>query len=387
MNRRAILACISLIILMSSAGCENFVEPNQLAFIIGSAIDHDDNGDIEVSHQIVIPSQISGNVMGGNSSDSESFVVISAKGKDIFEANQKIRKKMSRKLLENHRILIAISEEYFEKNDVSKLFDKLNRDPANNLRDISVMIKGGNAKDFLMHEHPMEHLSSIAAEKEMRINGMKNFSSKQLVIDILSEGSRPLLPVFQIEERIINSNKKKQIALFSGFAILDKDHKVKGILDEDEGSEVAWMAGKGTFQGITIPWKEGNGTLSFRFTRLKRQIHSVSGHDPNRVVLSVTAQAYLLENTTPLDLYEVDNVVEVQKYLNKQLQKELQQTMDKVQELGPDVFGIGEHLHRKHPYWWKSQKNDWDEKFMETDVNVKANIRLRSLGTSGKRFK
>ncbi|WP_078382089.1 Ger(x)C family spore germination protein [Sutcliffiella halmapala] len=387
MNRRAILVCITLIILMPVSGCENFVEPNQLAFIIGSAIDHVDNGGIEVSHQIVIPSQISGSVMGASPSDSESFVVISAEGKDIFEANQKIRRKMSRKLMENHRILIAISEEYFEKNDVSKLFDKLNRDPANNLRDISIMIKGGRAKDFLMQEHPMEHLSSIAAGKEMRINGMRNFSSKQLVIDILSEGNRPLVPVFKIEEEKINSKETMQIALFSGFAILDKDLKVKGILDEEEGSEVAWMAGKETFQGVTIPWKDGNGTLSFRFTRLKRQIRSVSGDNPNRIVLSVKAQAYLLENTTTLDMYEVDNIVEVQKYLNEQIQKELQQSVDKVQEFGPDVFGIGEHLHREFPYWWKSQKENWDETFMETDVNVKANIRLRSLGTSGKRFK
>jgi spore germination protein KC len=386
MNRRAVLTYITLIILISSSGCSDFVEPNQLAFIIGTAIDHDDNG-IEISHQIVIPSQISGNSKGGSSSDSENFLVISAKGKDISEANQKIQKRMSRRLMENHRILIAISEEYFEKHDVSKLFDKLNRDPANNLRDISIMIQGSRAKDFLMNEHPMEHLSSIAAGKEMNLNGLRDFSSRQLVIDHLSDGIRPLVPVFKIKESSVNSKETKEIPVLSGFAILDKKLKVKGTLDDVEGSEAAWMAGKKSFPGITIPWKDGNGTLSFKLTRVKRQIHSNSDDDHNSIVLSVKAQAYLLENTTSLDLFDVDNIIEVQKYLNEQIEKELQKTVDKVQEWGPDIFGIGEHLHRHYPYWWKSQKDDWGENFMEVDVNVKANIQLRSLGMGGKRLK
>ncbi|MCM3704649.1 MULTISPECIES: Ger(x)C family spore germination protein [Cytobacillus] len=386
MRRRIIFTFISFFLLILASGCENFVEPNQLAFVIGTALDHDESGVIEVSHQIVIPSQISGSEGGGSSSGSESFIVLSAKGKDIIEANRKIQRKMSRRLMENHRILIALSEELFEKHDVSQLFDKLNRDPANNLRDITIMIKGGNARDFLMQGHPMDHLSSVAAGKEMKLSRMSKFTSKQLAIDILSDGYRPLIPVFNVEEIQVSSNKKQSIGLLSGFAVMNKDLKVSGILDDVEGSEAAWMAGKRTFQGITIPWKDGKGALSFRFSRLKRQIHSVKGEDPNHIILTVKAQAYLLENTTPLDLYEVENIVEVQKYLNEQVQKELQQTVDKVQELGPDVFGIGEHLHREFPYWWKSQKDEWDDNFKETNVTVKAKIRIRSLGTSGKRF-
>lgn len=60
MRRRIIFTFISFFLLILASGCENFVEPNQLAFVIGTALDHDESGVIEVSHQIVIPSQISG---------------------------------------------------------------------------------------------------------------------------------------------------------------------------------------------------------------------------------------------------------------------------------------------------------------------------------------
>ncbi|QGQ97610.1 Ger(x)C family spore germination protein [Paenibacillus psychroresistens] len=387
MIRFIFITSVSLIVIMSSFGCTDFVEPNQLAFVIGSAIDDAGDGEIEVSHQIVIPSKLNSPAKGGGSSESESFVVISAKGKDIFQASQNIQRKMSRRLMLNHRILIAISEEYFKKNDVSKLFDKLNRDPANNLRDISILIKGGSAKEFLMLKHPLEHLSSIAAGKELQLNGMRSFSSRQLAIEYLSEGIRPLIPVLQIGNSKPNNKEMLPIAVFSGFAVLNKKLKVRGFLDNVEGTRAAWMSGKGTLQGVTIPWKDGNGTLSFRFTHLQRRVQSVRGKDPTHIVLSVKAQAYLLENTTSLDMSDVDNMINVQKYLNEQMQKELQLTMDKVQHWGPDVFGIGEHLHRKYPYWWKLQKDDWDEKFKKTDVSIKANILLRSIGTSGERLK
>jgi hypothetical protein len=81
---------------------------------------------------------------------------------------------------------------------------------------------------------------------------------------------------------------------------------------------------------------------------------------------------------------EVDNMIDVQKYVNEQIQKEMQLTMGKVQKWGSDVFGISEHLHRKYPYWWKSQKDDWDKNFKKIDVIVKANIQLKSIGMIGK---
>ncbi len=381
MIRGILISCVSLIFILSSSGCTDFVEPNQLAFVLGTAIDHAEDGSIEVSHQIGIPSQLSSK--GESSGNSDSFVVMSAKGKDVFEASQKIQIKMSRRLMTSHRITIAISEEYFNKNDVSKLFDKLGRDPANNLRDIVLLIKGSSAKEFLMLKHPMERHSSIAAGKELHINGLRKFTSRQFIVDNLSEGIRTLVPVLQIENFKTSPKSTNPIAVLSGIAVLNKKLKVKGLLNEEEGSEAIWMSGKGTFQGVTIPWKNGKSILSFRLTHLQRRINSYSRNDSKSIVLTVKAQAYLLENTTPLDTADVNNKIKIQKYVNEQLQKELQLTMDKVQQWGPDVFGIGEHLHRKYPYWWKTQKDDWDEKFKNIEVTVKSDILLRSTGATG----
>ncbi|MCK9861183.1 Ger(x)C family spore germination protein [Paenibacillus sp. ATY16] len=374
------LAFLSLVMVLVSAGCTDFVEPNQLAFVIGTGIDSAGEDMLEISHQIAVPSQLSGTSKGG-SGDSDSFIIISAKGKSVFEANEKVQRKLSRKLMTSHRTLIAISQDFIEKNNTQRLFDKLNRDPANNQRDNIVLIKG-SAKEFMKIRHPLEQLSSIAANKELRINGMNKYSIRQFIIELTEKGTRILIPLLQSDKHDEMGKDKARLVQFAGYAVLDKDLKIKGILNEHEGTRAIWMLGKGSFLGITIPWKDGNGTVSFRLTHLERHIHSVDRHDPKQILLTVKAQAYLLDNTTPLDMSEVDNMIVLKRYLDEKIQEDFQATLNKVQQWGPDIFGIGEYLHRQHPYWWKAQKNDWDENFKNIRVSVKANIQLRSTGTS-----
>lgn len=387
MTRLIRLPYAALVFVLFISGCTDFVEPNQLAFVMGTAIDHAENGNIEVSHQIVIPSQLNGSSKEGGSGSSESFIVMSAKGKNVFDATQKIQKEMSRRLMTSHRILIAISEEFFNKNDASNLLDKMGRDPANNQRDIILMIKGDKAKEVLMIKHPMESISSIAAGKELHINRMRKFSTRQYAIDSISEESRSLVPILQIINYRLSQKKADPMAVLSGYAVLNKQLKVNGSLDDLEGSAVAWMSGKASTQGITIPWKDGKGSLSFRLTHLQRQIQSVSGKDPNRVKIAVKAQAYLIENTTGLDMSDVVNIVAVQKYLNEYVQKDLKSTMDKVQRWGSDVFGIGAYLHHHYPAWWRSQKSDWDENFKHIDITLQTKIHMRSVGVTGGQIK
>ncbi|BFT72963.1 Ger(x)C family spore germination protein [Paenibacillus sp. P36] len=387
MIRFVIVISASLTLLLFASACTDFVEPNQLAFVLGTAFDHDEDGQIEISHQICIPSQINGSSKGGGSGDSDGYIVMTAKGRDILDASEKIQKKLSRRLLTNHRVIIAISEEFFSKNEVDKLFDELGRDPANNQRDITVMIKGKSAKDFLMSKHPLEHLSSIAAGKELHINGMKSYSTRQFIIDSSAEEHRTLVPILQIQNTQVSRNKKDPMAVLSGYAVLNNKLKIGGVLDDVEGSQTAWMSGKDGVRVLTIPWKDGKGELSFRLTHLKREISSVGDNDPRQVVLTVKAQAYLLENTTQMDMSEVSNLLEVQKHLNDQLREELQPTLKKVQNWGPDVFGIGAYLHRHYPTWWRTHKEDWDGNFKQLDVTIQANVRLRSIGATGGQIK
>ncbi|MFC4812333.1 Ger(x)C family spore germination protein [Paenibacillus sp. GCM10023250] len=383
MIRFALLASALLLLAVPAAGCTDFVEPNQLAFVLGSGLDAAEDGLIEVSHQIVIPSRLK----GSSSGKVDQYVVMSAKGKNLYDASQKIQLKLSRRLMTSHRILIACGEAFVKQNDIGLLYDKVGRDPTNNLRDTILMIRGGTAKEFLMRRHPMESLPSVAAEKELQINGLRKFSARQLVIDSLAGGTRPLLPFFRIENVELRPDSRTPVSALSGFAVLNEQRRIQGYLDDAEGGRAVWMSGRGSFDAVTLPWKDTKGTLSFRLTHIRRKLRAAGGQAPGRVELTVQAQAYLLENTTALDMAEVDNMIAVQQYLNAEVRKQLQGTMDKVRGWGSDVFGIGEYLHRRYPYWWKTHRTDWDNGFKRLDVAVEAKIHLRSVGAVGAPYK
>jgi spore germination protein KC len=372
---------------MVCCGCTDIVEPNQLAFVLGTSVDLADNGEIEISHQIVIPPRLKGPIKGAASESNEGFIVVSATGKTVFDAIQKIQLKSSRKLMTSHRILIAISEEFVEGSDISLLFDKLNRDPSNNLRDVIVLVKGGTAREFLMLKHPMEQISSIAAARGLEVNGMKNLSSRQFIIDSLNHGTRPILPVISFGKIQVDAKKREPIAIYDGYALLNRELKVKGILGDEESCRMVWMTGKGVEQGITIIWKSEEADLSFRLTHLQRHLSVKSPSDPTQIVMTVKAQAYLMENTANLDMFDMATLSNVQKQLNKQLEVEMKQTIEKVQEWGTDVFGIGELLHRKYPRWWRTQQEGWDDQFKHITVTVKADLMIRAIGTSGSEVK
>lgn len=371
-----------LLIICALSGCTDFVEPNQLAFVMGTAIDPAEDGNMEVSYQMVLPTQKNSPIMGESAKDSGSFIVLSAKGRDIFEASQKIQTLTSRRLLTSHRVLVALSDAFLNKDDVRRLFDKLNRDPANNQRDQLVIIHG-SAKQFLKLDHPMEHLSSIATGKEMQINGLKGFSTRQFIIDCISDGQRPLVPLVKISEIQLSQQMKKPLAALGGFVTMNKKLKIAGLLSESEGQDAVWMAGRGTFTGITIPWKEGRGVMSFRLTHLQRSISYAGGSDPGKFTLTVKAHGYLLENTTSFSTSDVDRMIEVESVLNERIAVRLQATLEKTQAAGTDIYGLGDYVHRTQPRWWKAHKDEWDERFKNVEITVKSGVRLRTVGTSG----
>ncbi|MFD0669999.1 Ger(x)C family spore germination protein [Cohnella sp. GCM10027633] len=381
MIRYAARLGIMLLLACLLSGCTDFVEPNQLAFVLGTAVDQAEDGSIEISHQIVVPTHKNSPIMGESSQNKGSFIVLSAVGRDVFEASQKIQAMMSRKLITSHRMVIAVGESFFGKNDARKLFDKLNRDPANNQRDVIVVVRG-SAKAFIRLNHPMEHLSSVGVGKELNVNGLTKFTTRQFLIDSISDGQRPIVPMIRYEKTRLSEENAKTLASLSGFAILDKRLKVRTVLNETDGMDAVWMAGKGTTQGMTIPWKDGKGLLSFRLTHLKRRIRSAGSGDPGSVSLTVRAQAYLLENTAGIDTSKVENVIEIQTYLNGKIAERLQAIMDECRRSGTDAYGIGAYLHRTRPGWWKSHKDDWDGQFARLRVEVKSNVSIRSTGTS-----
>jgi spore germination protein KC len=77
-------------------------------------------------------------------------------------------------------------------------------------------------------------------------------------------------------------------------------------------------------------------------------------------------------------------IVELEKRAEQRVKSIVQQAINTVQEdYQVDIFGFGEEIHRTDPKAWKEIENNWDQEFVDLPVNVKADVKIRRVGTVG----
>ncbi|MDD4298722.1 MAG: Ger(x)C family spore germination C-terminal domain-containing protein, partial [Bacilli bacterium] len=61
--------------------------------------------------------------------------------------------------------------------------------------------------------------------------------------------------------------------------------------------------------------------------------------------------------------------------------KNIKQLVAKAQkEINTDIFGFGNLVYRHDPLLWKKLKNNWDEVFMEIELDVTSKVKVMNTG-------
>jgi hypothetical protein len=84
------------------------------------------------------------------------------------------------------------------------------------------------------------------------------------------------------------------------------------------------------------------------------------------------------------NLSDPDNVQEMLNAAQTDIRKEIQSSVDKAKELGADVFGFGEYIHRKYPDQWKKLKSKWNEEFKKIKIDISVDIKADGSGRTVK---
>ncbi|UJF34245.1 hypothetical protein L0M14_03155 [Paenibacillus hexagrammi] len=93
-------------------GCWDRIETNDVAFVLSSSVDLEDDGKYRVSYLVPLPGSMGGaSGGGGGTSGNNSYYIDSETGATMREATSKLQKRMSRKLFLSHRRTIIIGEE------------------------------------------------------------------------------------------------------------------------------------------------------------------------------------------------------------------------------------------------------------------------------------
>nr|WP_260115410.1 Ger(x)C family spore germination C-terminal domain-containing protein [Paenibacillus sp. YPD9-1] len=101
-------------------------------------------------------------------------------------------------------------------------------------------------------------------------------------------------------------------------------------------------------------------------------------------VIDVHAKLNVSENTSDLNLAE--HIDTFNTIFAQMIEKRIQLVCDKVQkELKSDIFGLGQAFYREYPAVWNQQyASQWNEKFPEAKIVIKAKVTITQTGLVGK---
>ncbi|RKL67867.1 hypothetical protein CR203_05005 [Salipaludibacillus neizhouensis] len=382
---------LSLSTFLILSGCWSAVELKDLSIVSAIGIDKLDNGDINVSFQVINASEVTG--QQGASRGASPTSVFSSSGKTIFEAARKATKNVPKPIFPPHLNLVVINEQFAKEGGLLKTLDLFGRD--NELRtNAQVMIsKGTDAKSILMVQSPVER---VTAEKiTTKMENLEKISGENIVMDIddvtsalTSKGKELIVSGIQIsgdkeagqKKENIQQSKPNGILEINGTAVF-KDEKLIDWLNEEESKGVTWVLGR---IRSTIDNVECNGdpdAIAIETLKSNANIQSMIKNDKPSIQITIQQEGSLGEVNCGKDFSDPQAILDTEKLLADEIKKTIESAISTAQEKQVDIFGFGDVVYRQHPDSWKKYESNWSEMFADLDItiHVQAHIRLTGM--------
>ena len=372
------ISCI--VLLMMLPGCWNRRELNTLAIVQAVGIDRTEDGQINVSLQLLKPSEIKAST-SEKAGGSKSVWVVSSKGETVFDAIRNASMQTDRKAYFSHNTVYILSEE-IARAGIGDELDLLSRD-AEFRKTPYVFISKRKAEDIIRSEHEQEKIPGQAIEKLAKLTSVASKIPKIQLIDLIknlaSKTNDSIIPGIELIQGDQESSAKNLVKL-EGTAILKKD-KLIGWFNPSETRGVLWILGNVKSGIIVIP-TPGDETKKSAIEIIKATSRIVPERVDGNIVLTVNVHVVgnLGEQMGNADLVKPESFKELEKETASVIEDEISSALDKAQRWEVDIFKFGTEVHRQFPEEWPELEKNWREEFQNIQVEIVVDVKLHWTG-------
>lgn len=398
MARKLALLFIMVSVLLTSPGCWNRREVDQLAIVVAAGFDILQDNTVLLTAQIAKPGNIANKFGGGGagSGGGESVVIASAKGRTAFEAIQRINQKIPRSYYFGNNRIVVISEALTKGNRLRDILEILTSQRLIR-RTRLLFISKGPARDVIellayVEKLPSEDIfkqfnsqSEVSTFTETNLNTLMNRMNAKdtepiangiAIVDAVDPKAKNIKgDKGQLPDKQRSSNVEKKIAKVSGVAVFRKLQMI-GWLDGEETKDMLLIRGEHARTEIVVPYKGDRGVTYSLIDNKTKITPKIIGGRLNFEV-NIKAKAILEEIDFPFELKEPVTVEAMTKDLNKVIKVHVEKTLKKVQkEYRSDIFGFGQKFHRKYRQEWEQVRDKWDDTFANAEINIKVETEI-----------
>ncbi|WP_147532775.1 Ger(x)C family spore germination protein [Bacillus marasmi] len=378
--------------LLILTGCWNRRELNELALVVAMSIDKGDAG-YEITAQVVEPSEVASQKGGSGRTPVTTY---SEKGQYIFEAIRRMTTISPRKLYFSHLQMLVVGEE-LAKEGISKPLEMLTRDPEFRKDFYIVVSKDIKAKDVLenltsLEKIPANKLHASLESSESAWAPTVAVQMDELIADITAAGKNAVLTGITIKGNVDKAATMDNVTRIEPYARLQykniavfKTDKLVGWLNEKESKGLNYITDNVTNTVGDIPCPDGK-SLVIEIVRSKSKVSGKVINGKPNIDIKINAEANIGEVACRINLTNPESIKKLEKAVNMVNEDIITSSIKKAQELGVDIYGFGEVIHRADPKAWKKLKNNWDEHFQELEVSVDSTFNIRRTGVSNESY-
>lgn len=379
MKKKLILIIMLLLLLINLTGCWDSVELNKRVFITAFGLDKaDDNGEIAVTFQTIIPANI-GTATKPGSENKRAVHVMTITADSLINAMRLFSLNINGKPNLQQNSIIVIGTELAAEG-VGSIMDFFLRNFENNPRAI-VLVSEDKASDILEWQSeisriPSDYIVSLIGNKDYISSGITE-DLHQFSMKLFSKTDSPLTGRI----RIVKKQDKSPGIDMSETAVFKKD-RLAGWLNTSETRGLAWILnkfGNGTVEVSNIGRDNITLTLFVTMSNTKLKPEFINGR--MEINMEVNGEGRLYMQGGNLDVSSPESIELIEKELVGSIRNDIEACAEKVQKVyKTDVLGFGEAIHRKFPKEWKAMEVKWDEEFPEINYKINVKMKVKNVG-------
>lgn len=386
-----VLVTISIILCSCLSGCWNSREMDSLGFMTSMGFDKSEKG-IMLTVQILNPRAIASQ----KAVNEPSIIVYTEEGKDTIEMIRRMITRSSRKLNGTHLGNIVFGEE-FAKEGIIEVLDFLSREHQFRTQMYFTVAKGTTANEVLknvstLDPNPALKLSSSLKASDQIWAGTHVTELIELTNSIISDGIDPVLTGVEITDNredhdsieMLKKMETDAIKIY-GLAVFNND-KFEGWLNEDESKGFNYIMGD---VPSTMAYVEDKrvGKISIEVIKTKAKRIATLVNEKPHITVDIDVEVNIETVSGDFDITKEENIEIIEQLAEEKGLRVCSKTLKKAQkELGVDIFGFGETIHRTNPKLWGSLKENWNDTFKDLPLKLNFKVKVLKTGTISKSF-
>ena len=355
-----------------TSGCWDRVEIERNAFILGLGIDLSDDDRLTLTYQIALLDAFKGE--GGEKTKSTQQISITSDS--LPDATNELLSYFGNIPNFTHCKLIVFGEKY-AKNGIK------------------------NSLDFLFRETQIRRITSVCVAegeaKEILNSGPKTAPSSAMVIDqIITQNSMSNSDIFPFQDvgylhqnfitgsdiGLARVSMSKDTVEVSGAGVF-KDYKLVGWYTGHEVTGLRFILGeieRGS-HSVQLPWEDG-GRITINAYNIDTSTtpNIVDGNIKVKTKILIEGDINEVENPTPIKESE-----KLFNHWKKAIEDDIRFTVNSVYKKGRDEYGvdnfeIDRRMESYYPEFWKKHKDEWDELFKTSGLDLDIDVKIRRVG-------